>query len=249
MSGPALMSGRMRYILVVDSGWNERFTLSLLLQRFGYAVASSSSAAEGIEFLCVAPPVAVFAEAGAAGDELVRRLAADIRFRDTPLIMVTDRPDRRLDERLQRGEIAGLLRTPLSPDEVFRVIQAVIEKGRRENIRIATALRAVLNDEQGTTEGFVTVLSQYGMFFRTMEPRPVNASVPVVVSFGDRSVEIQNRVLYVVSFESGPFCEPGMGMKFTGIGAEGSALIRFFIHDRLGAGFRPPGPFQSAGTA
>ncbi|MBS1243002.1 MAG: hypothetical protein H6R44_757, partial [Nitrospirae bacterium] len=44
MSEPALVSGQMRYILVVDSDWNDRFTLSMLLQRFGYTVASTSSA-------------------------------------------------------------------------------------------------------------------------------------------------------------------------------------------------------------
>ncbi len=249
MSGPALVSGQTRYILVVDSDWNERFTLSMLLQRFGYTVASSNSAAEGIEFLCVAPAVAVFADAGAIGDDLAGRLKADARFRDMPLVMVCNGPDSRLEARLKRGELAGLLRTPLVPDEVFRIIQKVIENGQRENIRIPTALQAQLRDEYGTTDGFVTVLSQYGMFFRTMEPRPVDASAVVTVSFGDRTVQIEARVLYIVSFEQGPFCEPGMGMKFARIGAEDSALIRFFIYEQLGAGILPPGPGLSAGTA
>jgi len=249
MSVPALVSGQMRYILVVDSDWNERFTLSMLLQRFGYSVASSSSAAEGIEFLCVAPAVAVFADAGKTGDDLGRRLRADARFRDMPLVMVSDRPDSRLEERMRQGELAGLLRTPVSPDEVFRIIQKVVESGNRGNIRIPTALRAELRDEHGMTEGFVTVLSQYGMFFRTKEPRPVNSSVRVAVSFGDRTVEAEARVLYNVTFEEGPFREPGMGMKFVWIGAEDSALIRFFIYDQLSAGILPPGPGLTSGTA
>jgi CheY-like chemotaxis protein len=249
MSVPALVSGQMRYILVVDTDWNERFTLSMLLQRFGYTVASSSSAQEGIEFLCVAPAVAVFAEAGTVGDELVKRLKADARFRDMPLVMVSSAPDSCLEERMKQGELAGLLRTPVDPDEVFRIIQKAIENGRRENIRIPTALRAEVRDEYGVTDGYVTVLSQYGMFFRTMEPRPVNSVARVSLSFGDRTVEVDARVLYIVSFEEGPFREPGMGMKFVQIGPEDSALIRFFIYEHLGAGILPSGAGMTSGNA
>ncbi len=249
MSGPALASGQMQYILVVDSDWNERFTLSMLLQRFGYTIASTNSAAEAVEFLCVAPALSVFAEAGAVGADLAARLKADVRFRDVPLVMVTQQPDRGLEERLRQGELAGLLRTPVNPDEVFLVIQKVIEKGLRENIRIPTALSAKVRDEHGSTDGFVTVLSQYGMFFRTLEPRPVKARVAVSVSFGDRTVTLHAEVLYLVSFEEGPFCEPGMGMKFVDIAPEDSALIKFFIYEQLGAGIILPEPGSIVGQA
>ena len=241
MIEPALASGQVRYILVVDSDWNDRFTLSMLLQRFGYTVASTNSAREGVEFLCVAPAAAVFAEGGPVGAELAARLKADARFRDMPLIMVVNGQDRGLEDRLRRGELAGLLRTPVNPDEVFQVIQKAVEKGSRENIRIPTALPATLQDDHGRAEGFVTVLSQYGMFFRTMEPRPVKARVEASISFGDRMVDLRAEVLYVVSFEEGPFCEPGMGMKFVDIAPEDSALLRFFIHEQLGAGIIPSG--------
>ncbi len=247
MSEPALASGQMRYILVVDSDWNDRFTLSMLLQRFGYTIASTNSAREGVEFLCVAPAVAVFAEGRAAGAELAALLKADARFRDMPLIMVANGQDRSLEERLRRGELAGLLRTPVDPDEVFQVLQKVIENGQRENIRIPTALSAELRDGHGATEGYVTVLSQYGMFFRTLEPRPVKARAEVSFSFGDRIMDLRAEVLYIVSFEEGPFCEPGMGMKFVDIAPGDSALLRFFIHEQLGAGIIPSGP--AAGQA
>ncbi|MBS1192734.1 MAG: PilZ domain [Nitrospirae bacterium] len=247
MSEPALVSGQMRYILVVDSDWNDRFTLSMLLQRFGYTVASTSSAREGVEFLCVAPAAAVFAEGGAVGKELAARLKADVRFRDMPLILVVSGQDRDLEKQLSRGELAGLLRTPVNPDDVFQVIQKATEGGSRKNIRIPTALPAELRDEHGGTEGYVTVLSQYGMFFRTLEPRAVKARTGVSISFGDRMVDLRAEVLYIVSFEKGPFCEPGMGMKFVDIAPADSALLRFFIHEQLGAGIIPSGP--AAGQA
>lgn len=244
MSEPALVSGQMRYVMVVDSDWNERFTLSMLLQRFGYTVANTNSAREGVEFLCVAPALAIFADAGIVGTELRTRLKADARFRDVPLVMVTPQPDRDLEHRLKQGEIAGLLRTPVNPDAVFQIIQKVIENGTRANIRISTALSATLHEERGTTEGFVTVLSQYGMFFRTLDPKQVKTRVAVSISFGDRTVDIEAEVLYIITFEEGPFCEPGMGMKFVDIAPEDSGLIKFFIYEHF-AGFVTPGQGQA----
>ena len=249
MSGPALVSGQARYILVVDADWNERFTLSMLLQRFGYTVASSSSVEECVEFLCVAPAVAVFTDAGRNGEDLARRLRTDARFRDMPVVVVSDGPDARLDERVRDGELAATLSAPVEPDAVFRVIQRVIEKGPRENIRIPTALKSQVRDEYGITDGYVTVLSQYGLFFRTMEPRPVGARTAVVISFEDRSVTAEATVLYIVSFEEGPFCEPGMGMKFVGIAPEDSSLLRLHIYEQLGAGILPGRAGMPSGSA
>ena len=245
MSGPALVSGQMRYILVVDADWNDRFTLSMLLQRFGYTVASTSSADEGIEFLCVAPALAIFAEAGVVGADLSQRLKADARFRDVPLVMVATQEDCGLTRSLKQGELSGLLRTPVSPHEVFHVIQKVVENGSREHIRIPTALPAAVHDEYGVTDGFVTVMSQYGLFFRTLEPRPMKALIDVRISFGDRNVDLRAVVLYLVTFEQGPFREPGMGMKFVDVRPEDSALIRFFINEQLGAAYLPLEPGQA----
>lgn len=250
MSGPVLMSGQMRYLLVVDSDWNERYTLSMLLQRFGYTVASSSSAAEAIEFLCVAPALAIFAEGGTVCDEMRSRLRADTRFSDVPLVMVADRVGPGGDAP-QGGEgLAGRIVTPADPDEVYKAIQRVIEQGPRRNIRIPTGLPATLRDEYGETDGYVTVLSQLGMFFRTLEPRPENSQVSVDIRFWDRSVSVAAQVLYIVSFEEGPFSEPGLGLKFSTIGPEGSGLIRSFIYEQLGGGAPPaPGLAEVSGRA
>lgn len=244
MDGTEPLGRQIRYILVVDPDVNERFTMSMLLHRFGYTVCSAGSAREGVEYLCVAPAVAVFAEAGKMGMDLLTRLGGDVRFRDAPLVLVADAPDRGLEERVRRGEIAGLLRKPLSPDEVFLVVQKVIEKGPRRNIRIATALPASLRDGSGATEGYVTVLSQYGMFFRTLDPRPPAGRVTVDFSLWGRTVSAETSVLYTVSFEEGPFREPGMGMKFVKIGAEDSVLIRAFILDHISEGIAPFDPGQ-----
>jgi two-component system chemotaxis response regulator CheY len=236
MGAPIIISGQMRYLLVVDSDWSDRFTLSMLLQKFGYSVASTNNAREGIEYLCVAPPEAVFAEAGPVTDELIERLKKDTRFRDVPVIIVTTARDRRMEERLRLDEIAGLLRVPVDPYEVYQVIQKVIEKGMRRNIRIETAIEAALHHDAEVMDGYITVLSQLGMFFRTLEPLPVNTRATVAFPLWDKAVRIEAQVLYAVTFEQGPFSEPGMGLKFVKISPRDSALIKAFIEEQIGIG-------------
>lgn len=243
------IGGQILYILVVDPDVNERFTLSMLLQRFGYTAVSANNAKEAVEFLCVAPAVAVFAEAGAAGSELQARLSADARFSEVPVVLITDIPNRGLEDRLQRGKLAGLLRKPLNADDVFLIIQKVIEKGPRRNIRIATAIPAALKDESAVAKGYITVLSQYGLFFRTLQPRPVHSNVCLAFSLWDRSIELEARVLYIVSFEEGPFREPGMGMKFQKMSPENSALIKAFIREQIEEGIMLSGPGLPGGVA
>ncbi len=236
------MGGQLMYILVIETDVNERFTVSMLLQRFGYTVCVAGSVQEGIEFMCVAPAVAIFAEAEAIGTDLLARLSSDVRFKNVPVILTAESPGRDLEERVRQGELAGLIRKPLDVDNVYQVIQKVIEKGSRTNIRITAALPASLRDGSGTTEGHVTVLSQYGMFFRTLNYREAGTRLAVDISLWDRTVNVEAEVLYVVSFEEGPFLEPGMGMKFVKIRPEDNDLIRAFIHDQIWEGLAPLDP-------
>lgn len=234
--------GKTRYLLVVDPDVNERFTMGMLLQRFGYTVATAGTVKEGIDFLCVAPAVAVFAEAGTLGSDLRTRLAEDVRFREVPLVLVADRPDRELEQSERQGGLSGLLRKPLNAESVFSIIQTVIEKGSRRNIRIATALPAVLRNGQDGEEGYVTVLSQYGLFFRILTPLPAGTRAVVEFALWDRVIGLEAEVLYGVTFEDGPFSEPGMGMKFLKVGLEDSSLIRSFIMEHVSGDTRPSGP-------
>jgi CheY-like chemotaxis protein len=236
------MSGQLMYILVIDTDVNERFTMSMLLQRFGYTVCVAGSVREGVEFLCVAPAVAIFADAEATGPDLLARLAGDARFRNVPVVLAAEASAPGLEERVRRGELAGLIRKPLDIDNVYQVIQKVIEKGSRVNVRISAVLPAKLQDGSKATEGHVTVLSQYGMFFRTLDHRPAGTRLAVDLSLWDRVITVEAVVLYVVSFEEGPFCEPGMGMKVVRINPEDNDLIRAFIHDQLWEGLAPLDP-------
>jgi CheY-like chemotaxis protein len=236
------IGGQVLYLLIVDTNAHERFTMGMLLQRFGYTVCIASNVREGIEFLCVAQAAAIFAEAGAIGSDLLARLEGDARFRGVPVVLTSEQRDRGLEEQVRSGKIAGLVKLPLSINEVYQVIQKVIERGSRTNIRISTSLPAKLVHGPETTTGHVTVLSQYGMFFRTLAPPPVGARIIVDFSLWDRTVSLDAVVLYVVSFEEGPFSEPGMGLKFVRISPEDNDMVRAFIHDQIWDGLAPLDP-------
>ena len=227
-----------RYVLVLETNVDDRFMVSMLLQRFGCTICSAYTAEEALEFLTVAPPSAVVSEGGQTGAGLLARIRKDGRFLDIPVILLTSMPDPALEDRMRRGELAAVLRKPVDAEAFYRAIQTSIEKTPRKNIRITTYLPAKMMDDPVNGEGYVTVLSEHGMFFRTLETRAVHLPVPVVFSLPGSQVTVEATVLYACGFDEGPFNEPGMGLKFTKISEDGRALIRHFILEQIGVGTR-----------
>lgn len=227
-----------RYVLVVDPNVEDRFYTCMLLQRFGCNIFTAHTTEEAIEYMTVATPSAVVADAGPGGTALLSWITKDPRFLDVPLILLSSKSNAALEKRARRGEFAAYLRKPLKVDEFYRTVQTVIEKGPRRNLRIATHLIVRLDDGPGGSEGYVTVLSEYGMFFRTLEPRPVHTVIPVVFEIKGRLVKVDAVVLYTTNFEEGPFKEPGMGMKFVKISREDRNLIATFIIEQLEEGIK-----------
>lgn len=230
MSSPAKAK---RYALIMDRNVDDRFSTSMLMQQFGYNTCTSATADETLEFLCVAPPAFIVAEGGAAGSVLLQRMQKDQRFADVPVILLSPFPDRMMEERARKGELAGFLRKPVDVEAFYRVIQETVEKGPRRNIRIATSLRARLGGDFGGAEGLVSALSAFGLFFRTLDPPPVNTRVPVSIEIKGRTVRLEGQVLYAFTFDEGPFKEPGMGLKFVRISPEDQAFIKDFILERI----------------
>jgi CheY-like chemotaxis protein len=235
MGGMDAAERAKRYVLVLETNVDDRFMVSMLLQRFGCTICSAYSAEEALEFLSVAPPAAVISEGGQIGVGLLGRIKKDGRFVDIPVIFLTSSPDHALEDRVRRGEIAAVLRKPVDAEAFYRAIQASVEKTPRKNIRIATYLPAKLTDDPVNGGGYVTVLSEHGMFFRTLEPRTVRMHVPVSFSLPGSEIMAEATVLYTCEFDEGPFKEPGMGMKFSKISDDARALIRNFILEQIGA--------------
>lgn len=226
-------AGNKQYVLVVDANVNDRFYTCMLLQRFGYDVFSAQTAEEAIEFITVSPPSAILADADLNGSSLYSWLSKDPRFFDIPLVLLSWWPNPALEERAKKGGFSAFLRKPNNVEEFYQIVQIAIEKGPRRNLRIATRLIARLDDAQERGEGFVTVLSEYGLFFMTLEPRPVNTQVPISFKIKDSLIQLEAVVLYTVSFDEGPYKEPGMGVKFVRISRADREIIANFMLEQL----------------
>ena len=217
------------YLLVVDFNVDDRFITCMLLQRFGYNICTASSTTEAISFMHVAPPAVIVAE-GSVGIELAARLKKDVRFSSIPIIVLAKTSDLDLDLRLRRGAFAACVYKPLDAEKFYQAVQAALGKTLRKNIRIEISLLARLD---GVEEGIVSVLSEYGMFFPTEEPRPLNTVVKVDLEIGDKTVKLEAFVLYSFEVETSPFREAGMGLKFVKINPEDQAFIKTYILEQI----------------
>jgi CheY-like chemotaxis protein len=236
MNGNSVAEKNKHYILVVDADIKDRFYTCMLLQRFGYEVFSAQTAEEAIEFITVAPPSAILADADLNGSTLFSRLSQDPRFFDIPFIILSWWPNATLEDRAIEGGFSAYIRKPNNVEEFYQIVQIAIEKGPRRNLRIATRLMAKLEDGLDRCEGLVTVLSEFGMFFMTLEPRPGHALIPVSFTINERLLRVDALVLYSVSFEEGPYKEPGMGLKFMNISREDREFIAGFMRDQMEGG-------------
>jgi CheY-like chemotaxis protein len=223
------------YILILDGNVDDRFQLSMVLQRFGYNICTASSAEVAIDFMHVAPPAGIVAEA-MTGAGLASRIKKDLRFSGVPVILLAPAPDLDLELRTHRGEFAACLTKPLDVEKFYQAVQAAIEKTPRKNIRIDTSLPAKIENVEEGGKGVVTVLSEYGMFFLTEEPLSLNTKAPVSFIINDRTITAEAVVLYSYSLEASPFRAPGMGMKFVKINPEDQAFIKAYILEKIKAG-------------
>lgn len=236
MNGNTVAEKNKHYILVVDANIKDRFYTCMLLQRFGYEVFSAQTAEEAIEFITVAPPSAILADADLNGSTLYSQLSQDPRFFDIPFVILSWWPNPVLENRAREGGFSSYLRKPNNVEEFYQIVQIAIEKGPRRNLRIATRLMAKLEDGLDRCEGIVTVLSEFGMFFMTLEPRPVNKTISISFTINERLLRVDALVLYSISFEEGPYKEPGMGLKFMNIGRADREFIANFMRDRMEEG-------------
>ena len=236
-------SRNSRFILVVDSDANDLIYVSMLLQRFEYNICTTRTGAEALELTSVSVPALVIADMDLSdmkGLELIKRLKREQLTANLPVITKIEKhtPDK---ERLcvQAGAFA-CIGDPVRAEELYRAVQAAIESTPRSNIRIPTHLPLSVNNvslESGKGE-FASVLSEKGMFVRTLKPYPPSSAVSVQIRIKDRIIGIEAVVLYIHKFEDGFFKEPGMGLQYTRIASPDQAIIRQFVDEEINRGIK-----------
>jgi len=231
---------RKQFVLVVDSDPRDASATGMLLQNFGYSVSTVASAEEALELITVAVPALVVMELtlpGMSGFDLLARVRQDARLTKVPVIVQTAVPDIRTDDRCREEGCTLYLRKPVPMEDLYRAVQSTLERTPRRNLRAATYLRASV-DGQAMGPELITVISDSGMFIKTLKPRPVGTEHAVTFVVSKRVITVKAAVLYVYAFGEGPHKEPGMGMKFLSIDGQDKAFLRKFIESQIS----PPVP-------
>ncbi len=236
---------QVRYVMIVGGDAHQVFTLAMLLQRFEYHVCTARSMAEAFETIGVAAPALVITALdlpGGAGLDLLQEIRTRQATKELPVIAMTGDRDPETAARCVRSGFAACLTTPVAAEELYRAVQFALEPTPRSNIRVQARLPVSVNGELLDCGGeCATVLSEHGMYIRTLKPSPVNSQLAVTVALGGGEIEIDAVVLYSHRFGEGPFGQPGMGMRFLRINAEDQDRIRAFIQEEVTRGIEGGG--------
>ena len=224
-------------MVVVDGNPADLLYTGMLLQNFGYTVYTFNMAEKAREFMSVAVPSLVITELALpemSGFDLLTHIRRNISTTAVPVIVLTSLTNSQSEEKCMLGGCTLYLRKPVQAAALYRAVQTAVEPVPRRNIRISTHIAA-------TTEGapspeIITVLSEDGLYLKTLHPRPAHSRLLVNFKIKNRVITVDAVVLYSFSFGEGPFKEPGLGMKFVHITPGDRALLQEFIMEKLAEG-------------
>jgi len=240
-SAPKEPVRKKRFVLVVDNNQRDATYMGILLQNLDYNSTVARSAEEALEVISIAAPALVVTELvlpGMNGSDLFDRITRNPALPAAPVIIATRLPDIESEDRCRRVGCAGYLNKPVQAADLYRAVQQALEPTPRQNIRITTSLKASIDGMSSGAE-FVTVLSDAGLFVRTLEPRPNGSKHTVTFLLDKRIIRADTVVLYAYTFEEHPSKEPGMGMKFLNLSPVDKDVIQTYIRENVSPGIAP----------
>ena len=231
---------KKNYALLVDGYVRDLFATGMVLQRLDYDVFIVNSGEDALKIIEAALPDLIITELSLqqmSGLELLVNLKHDPRTKAIPIIIHTAIGDRKREDHCRASGCAAFLKKPVEPSVLYRAIQQATESTPRQYIRLRTLLPVRVSglasqDEVSHTE-YVSELSENGIFVHTLNPRQVNAALPVTILINSIPVKVRAVVVYGVALSPGLFKEPGMGMKFVEIRDTDRELIRNFIMGQI----------------
>lgn len=201
--------GRRRFLLVVDSDVEKLFHTATLLQRFQYNIWTAQSAAEALEMAAVAVPALIVTSQfldDLPGLELIKQLKRIDRMSAVPIVVLTQKTDKANEQDCLFAGALTCLSMPVQAEDLYRVVQVAVEPLPRMNIRINTNLSVTVNDRTvECAEGeCASVLSEHGLYVRTLDPYPLNTKLPVQIHLAGRTITANTVVIYSHQAGSAP---------------------------------------------
>jgi CheY-like chemotaxis protein len=246
--GNTMPDRKKSYALLVDGYVRDLFATGMILQRLNYDVYIANSGEDALKIIDAALPELIITELSLqqmSGLELLVHLRHNPSTKSIPVIIQTAVGDQKREEHCRASGCAAFLRKPAELDELYSAIQRATEKTPRQFVRLRTLLPVRVGghttlDAANSIE-FVSELSENGVFVRTLNPRPVNAVVPVNLIIHSIPVKLTAVVIRSVIMSQGLFKEPGMGLKFVEITQTDRELLRNFIKGQIMKDITPQG--------
>jgi CheY-like chemotaxis protein len=226
-----------RSILVVGNKTQSMLSICLLLKRFEYDVTEAYTASEALGLISAEIPALVITDLtlpGMSGMDFFQMLKQARRTASLPVVFTVPLSDAASERRCYDNGAAGCIMKPIQSEELYRIVQSLIEPIPRESIRIDARSAVSLNNEPlGCPEDTCDIdLSEHGMYVPTYKPYPTNRRITVRFHIKDRTISAEGSVVY--SYTSvGRHREPGIGLKFVSIAPQDQEFIRSFIRDEV----------------
>jgi CheY-like chemotaxis protein len=237
-AGLSVKKRRQRSVVVAGNRSQSMQSLTLLLRRFDYEVTEAYAASEALSAISAVPaPALVITDVilpGMSGTEMFRTLKQTKRTASIPVVFTVPMSDAAAERQCYDLGAAGCITKPVRAEEVYRVVQAVVEPIPRGNIRIdAWSPVSVNNEPVSGRDGACAIgLSEHGMYVPTSKLYPRNGRLTLQFHLKDRTISAVGSVLYS-STSLGQDREPGIGLKFVTIAPQDREFIRSFIREEI----------------
>jgi CheY-like chemotaxis protein len=231
-------------LLVMDSDTQNLLYTSKLLQSFAYRTHMAETAQEAFDTATNSPPSLIITALGLAdmnGIKLLKMIRTHPLTADIPFIAMRRKEDPLKEQHCFSAGAVHCLNKPISAELLYRAVQSATQKRPRANMRIRT-IQPVKIDTMPFADHDVTHtldLSERGMFLRTSKPAPENTRLFIRINLNGLIISAETVVIYRCSQDSGPYKEPGMGLKFIHIAPKDQELIRQFIGNEVLRGILP----------
>ncbi len=232
-----------RAIIVAGARTRDVLSIALMLKHFDYDSTVVNSAVNIVEQIAAVRPALVVNYLnipGIKGAKLFDLLKEDRRTASIPMIFVIS-PGDTAGEKLCYGiGGAGCVTRPVQVDELYRIVQEIIEPRTRTSIRLDARLDVSINGVPLVCpDGPCRIdLSEHGMYVPSDKPPAPGKKIDVQIRIKDRNISAEGVVLHRNTAGRGRRNVSGMGIMFVKIDQRDQLFIRDFVRKEFSDGLK-----------